>query len=171
MSNNNYSFLATMPPQLWAEIAQPNIFQTSQTLDQRQGLLSSFLTHPKWGHNSSFWPSNVKLTSGCTSVPVNRLLEKINTNKTSEYPNARPQYYYESSTSLFKSQEIIVKYLQSTMEKQRGRWSNPMPPRASWATSQVAIRSPKSIENLKFPHKKYILKREKPNAGENSLRI
>jgi hypothetical protein len=71
-----------------------------------------------------------------------RLLEKMETFQ----PN------YESSTSLSKWQETNAKYLQSTLEKRRGRWSNPIPPRASWAPSQVAMRSPKSAEILKFPY-------------------
>ena len=70
VSNNKHSFLAAMLPKLWAEIAEPTFIQTSQTLFEYIDLLSGFLTHPKWGQNSNFWPSNVKLTSGCTSVPT-----------------------------------------------------------------------------------------------------
>jgi hypothetical protein len=147
-----------MPPKLWAAIAEPTLILNSKTLNEYIGLLYGFLTHPKRRQNSYFWPSNVKLTPGCTSVPGSRLIEKINPNRTTSRllhcPNGR---------------RLLLNAFNS-------RWrSNAVGGPSQCLREQVGLRPklrcapPTMLKTWSFLTEN-ILKREKPNAGENSLK-
>ena len=115
--------------------------------------------HPKWGQNSNFWPSNVKLTSGCTSVPTKvvclRKYKPSNrtTSRLLHCPNGR-RLMLNTFNPRWRS-NAAGGPIQSLREQVGLR------PKLRCAPQKVLKSWSFLTEN--------ILKREKPNAGENSL--